>query len=614
MGKDNNNENENKELIKKLKELFKDKEIDDEDFKSMKKVNAKKRLHKCDKFANLKEMINLSAQKHGDKPAFKFKTDKPGEFRNITFNDFLNDINALGTKLINMGLSDKRIAIISDNRYEWALAYMAIACGTGVVVPLDKMLPANELEALIIRSGVEAIFYSSKYDEVMQDIRNRKTTDLRYYISMDLEKRENGVYSQKELVKAGKELIEKGNRKFIDAKINNEAMGFMLFTSGTTAMSKAVMLSHKNIASNLMDIAKVLNLDERDTLLSFLPLHHTFECTVGFLYPISRGSSIAYCEGIRHIANNIKEYQITAMISVPALYESIYKRLMKNIEKKGKLPEVEKMIKLTNMFSKVGIDIKRVVFKDIIDGLGGKIRLLVNGAAALSPEVEKGFNDLGITTVQGYGLTETSPVISAGTDFEQRIGSVGKVFPSVKLKIVDKDENGIGEIHVKAPTVMLGYYQNEEATKEVLDKGWFNTGDLGYVDKKGFLFLCGRKKSVIVLKNGKNVFPEEIETVINKIDGVKESFVYGQAEENDKIDLKVCAKIVYDKELMKETYNAQTEEEIYNVLWDKIKEINKTMPEYKYVKKIIVTEEELVKTTTQKIKRHEEMKKIQKNA
>ena len=614
MGKDNNNENENKELIKKLKELFKDKEIDDEDFKSMKKVNAKKRLHKCDKFANLKEMINLSAQKHGDKPAFRFKTDKPGEFRNITFNDFLNDINALGTKLINMGLSDKRIAIISDNRYEWALAYMAIACGTGVVVPLDKMLPANELEALIIRSGVEAIFYSSKYDEVMQDIRNRKTTDLRYYISMDLEKRENGVYSQKELVKAGKELIEKGNRKFIDANIDNEAMGFMLFTSGTTAMSKAVMLSHKNIASNLMDIAKVLNLDERDTLLSFLPLHHTFECTVGFLYPISRGASIAYCEGIRHIANNIKEYQITAMISVPALYESIYKRLMKNIEKKGKLPEVEKMIKLTNMFSKVGIDIKRVVFKDIIDGLGGKIRLLVNGAAALSPEVEKGFNDLGIKTVQGYGLTETSPVISAGTDFEQRIGSVGKVFPSVKLKIINKDENGIGEIYVKGPTVMLGYYQNEEATKEVLDKGWFNTGDLGYVDKKGFLFLCGRKKSVIVLKNGKNVFPEEIETVINKIEGVKESFVYGQAEDDDKIDLKVCAKIVYDKDLMKEIYNVETEEEIYDVLWDKIKEINKTMPEYKYVKKIIVTDEELVKTTTQKIKRHEEMKKIQKNA
>lgn len=601
-----------KEEWKKLKELFQYKDIKDEDFECVEKVNAKKKLHKCDKFSNLKEMIELSAKKYGTKPAFKYKTDVAGEFKFITYNQFLQDINSLGTKLINMGLSGKRIAIIGENRYEWSLAYMAIACGTGVVVPLDKMLPANELETLIVRSGVEAIFYSSKYDDVMQDIRKRQTTDLRYYISMDLEKRENGVYSQKELVKNGKELMEKGNKKFLDAKINNETMGFMLFTSGTTAMSKAVMLSHKNIATNLMDIAKVLYLDEKDTLLSFLPLHHTFECTVGFLYPISRGSSIAYCAGIRHIASDIKDYQITAMISVPALYENIYKRLMKNIEKKGKLPEVEKMIKLTNIISKVGINFRRVIFKDIIDGFGGKLRLLVNGAAALSPEVEKGFNDLGITTVQGYGLTETSPVISAGTDFEQKIGSVGKVFPSVKLKIVNKDENGIGEIFVKGPTVMLGYYQNEEATKAVLDKGWFNTGDLGYVDKKGFLFLCGRKKSVIVLKNGKNVFPEEIETVINKIEGVKESFVYGKPEEDDEIDLKICAKIVYDKDIMKEVYGACSDEEIKETLWEKIKEINKTMPAYKYVKEISVTEEELIKTTTQKIKRHEEMKKIQK--
>ena len=604
---------ENKEIMKKIKEIFKEKGLDDEDLELMQKVNAKKRLHKCDKFANLKEMINLSAEKYGDNPAFKYKTEVPGEFNVITYNQFLGDINALGTKLINMGLSGKKIAIISENRYEWCLAYMAIACGTGVVVPLDKQLPPNELETLIVRSGVEAIFYSEKYDEVIQDIKQRKITDLRYYISMDLEKRENGIYSQKELVEKGRELIEKGNRKFLEARINNDTMGFMIFTSGTTAMSKAVMLSHKNIVTNLMDIATVLYVGEKDILLSFLPLHHTFECTVGFLYPISRGASIAYCEGIRHIANNIKEYQITAMISVPALYENIYKRLMKNIEKKGKLQEVERMMKLTNMLSKVGMDFKRIVFKEILDGLGGKLRLLVNGAAALSPEVEKGFNDLGITTVQGYGLTETSPVISAGTDFEQEVGSVGKVFPNVKIKILNKDENGVGEIYVKGPTVMLGYYQNEEATKEVLDKGWFNTGDLGYVDKKGFLFLCGRKKSVIVLKNGKNVFPEEIETVINKIDGVKESFVYGRPDEEDEIDLKICAKIVYDKEIVKDMYNAETEEEVKEALWEIIKEVNKTMPAYKYIKEITVTEEELIKTTTQKIKRHEEMKKIQKS-
>ena len=602
---------ENIEILKKIKKIFKEKGGDPEDLEILTEVNAKKKLHKFRKITDLKDMINQSAEKFGDKPAFKYKTETPGQFDAITYKQFLDEINSLGTKLIDMGLKGKRIAVISENRYEWCLAYMATVCGTGIVVPLDKLLPANELESLIVRSGVEAIFYSSKYDEIMKDIKQRQTTDIRYYISMDLDKRQDGVYSQKELVEKGKELIDGGNRKFLDAEIDREAMSFMLFTSGTTAMSKAVMLSHKNIVTNLMDIASVLNLDENDTLLSFLPLHHTFECTVGFLYVIYRGASIAYCEGVRHIANNIKEYQITAMISVPALYENMYKRLMKNIEKKGKLQEVEKLMKLTGMLSKVGIDFRKKIFKEIHDGLGGHLRLLVNGAAALSAEVEKGFNDLGIKTVQGYGLTETSPVLSAGTDFEQEIGSVGKVFPSVKLKIVNKDENGIGEIHVKGPTVMLGYYQNEEATKEVLDsKGWFNTGDLGYVDKKGFLFLCGRKKSVIVLKNGKNVFPEELETVINRIDGVKESFVYGRPEEDDEIDLKICAKIVYDKETMKEIYGIENEQEISDMIWSKIKEINKTMPSYKYIKEITITEEELIKTTTQKIKRHEEMKKI----
>ena len=605
---------ENIEILKKIKKIFKEKGGDPEDLEILTEVNAKKKLHKYRKITDLKDMINQSAQEYGDKPAFVYKTEIPGKFNSITYKQFLDEINSLGTKLIDMGLLGKRIAVISENRYEWCLAYMATVCGTGVVVPLDKLLPANELESLIVRSGVEAIFYSSKYDDVMKDIRQRQTTDIRYYISMDSEKRQDGVYSQKELVSKVKVLIEAGNRKFLDAKIDNEAMGFMLFTSGTTAMSKAVMLSHKNIVTNLMDIASVLHLDENDTLLSFLPLHHTFECTVGFLYIMYRGAKIAYCEGVRHIANNIKEYQITAMISVPALFETMYKRLMKNIEKKGKLQEVQKLMKLTGMLSKVGIDFRKKIFKEIHDGLGGHLRLLVNGAAALSAEVEKGFNDLGIKTVQGYGLTETSPVISAGTDFEQEIGSVGKVFPSVKLKIIDKDENGIGEIHVKGPTVMLGYYQNEEATKAVLDnKGWFNTGDLGYVDKKGFLFLCGRKKSVIVLKNGKNVFPEELETVINRIDGVKESFVYGKPEEDDEIDLKICAKIVYDKEAMKEVYGIESEKEISDIIWAKIKEINKTMPSYKYIKEITVTEEELVKTTTQKIKRHEEMKKLQKN-
>lgn len=591
---------------------YKKEEIEEiEELAEGKEKRRRKKLHSIEKITDLKDMLEKTEKKFGDKPVFKYKTNEPGVFDVITYKEFIEKVNALGTKLIDLGLKGKRIAVISENRYEWCVAYLAACCGTGVIVPLDKALPANELESLIVRSGVEAIFYSSKYDKVMQDIKQRRTTDLRYYISMDLEKMENGIYSQHELIQKGKELMEKGNRNFLDAKINNEEMTCMLFTSGTTSMSKAVMLSHKNICSNLMDIASVLKIDDNDTLLSFLPLHHTFECTVGFLYVLYKGSSIAYCEGIRHIANNIKEFEITAMISVPALYENIYKRVMKSIEKKGKLAEVEKIMKLAGMLSKVGIDFRKKMFKEIHESLGPKLRLMVNGGAALDYEVEKGFNELGFRIVQGYGLTETSPVIAAGTDFAQRLGSVGKVFPSLKVKIINKNENGVGEVLVKGPSVMLGYYQNEEANKEVFEKGWFHTGDLGYIDKKGFLFLAGRKKSVIVLKNGKNVYPEEIESIINRIDGVKESFVYGKPEENNEDDLKLCVKIVYDKDLMREIYNANTEEEIKDALWTKIKEVNKTMPPYKYIKEIIVSEEELIKTTTLKIKRYEELAKIE---
>lgn len=600
---------ENARILKMIEKIYEEKGYNTEGLKEMaeiSKTTPKKKLHKVEKINDLKEMIVKSAEKFGNKAAFRFK----GDINNITFSEFYDQINSLGTQLIKMGLKGKRIAVISENRYEWCLAYMSVVCGVGCIVPLDKALPANELESLIIRSGVEAIFYSKKYDEVMHDIRSRNTTDLRYYISMDIEERTDGVLSQKEFVEKGREIIKKGDTSYLDAKIDNESMGIMLFTSGTTAMSKAVMLSHKNICSNLMDIGSVLKLDENDTLLSLLPLHHTFECTVGFLYPMYTGSAIAYCDGIRHIQKNIKEYQITAMISVPALYENMYKRLLKEIEKKGKLQEVEKVAKLTSMLSKVGIDFRKKMFKEIHDEFGGKLRLMVNGAAALDYEVEKGFTDLGFRIVQGYGLTETSPVLAAGTDFEQKIGSVGRVFPSVKIKIVNKDENGIGEIYAKGSNIMLGYYQNEEATKEVFDKDWFKTGDLGYIDKKGFLFLCGRKKSVIVLKNGKNVFPEELENVINRIEGVKESFVYGKPEQDDEIDLKLCAKIVYDKAIIKEAYGIENEEEISEIMWEKIKELNKTMPPYKYIKEISVTQEELIKTTTQKIKRHEEMARV----
>ncbi len=568
----------------------------------------RKPIHKFEKLTDLRDMLKKSEEKFGDNAAYVYKTDEPGKFREITYKQFAKDVKSFGTVLVNLGLKGKRIAVISDNRYEWCVTYLAVATGTGVIVPLDKALPANEIESLMIRSEVEAIVYSNKYDEIMNDVKNRNTSNVKYFISMDLNKKENDIYSQKELMEQGAKLLEDGNREYLDSEIDAEAMGIMLFTSGTTAMSKAVMLSQRNICANLMDIASVIKLVPEDRMLSFLPLHHTFECTVGFLYPISKGCSIAFCEGIRHIADNAKEYQVTAMISVPVLYETMYKKIMKGIEKKGKLETVKKGIKISNFLLKFGIDIRRKLFKEVIDNLGGKARLFVAGGAALDPTAEKGFNELGVKMLQGYGLTESSPVIAAEDDKYQRLGSIGKAFPSLDVKIDEPNEEGIGELLVKGPTIMMGYYNNDEATKETLQDGWLHTGDLAKIDKDGFIFISGRKKFVIVLKNGKNIYPEELETLVNKISGVKESFVYGRPEDDG--DYKICAKIVYDKELAESTYGTTDEEKLKELIWQEVKKVNKTMPAYKYIREISITDKDLIKTTTQKIKRFEEIKTV----
>ena len=561
------------------------------------------------KFTDLKDMLNQTGEVYGDRPAYIFKTEEKGKFRTITHKEFRENINALGTTLIQMGLKDKRIALISENRYEWELSYLAVAAGVGVIVPLDKALPDNELESLILRSQVEAIIYSSKYDVIMNTLREKKNTNLKYFISMDLEENTQGIYAEKALVEKGKKLLADGNKTYIDAKIDAEKMGIMLFTSGTTAMSKAVMLSHKNLVTNVMDIIQRFDLTDEDRFLSFLPLHHLFECTVGFLYPISIGGSIAFCEGVKHMAENIKEFEITAMISVPAVFDIIYRKVMKTIEKKGKLANLEKGKKVSQFLLKMKIDLRKQLFKEVHESLGPKLKLVVTGGAALDPETEKGFNDLGFDVEQGYGLTETAPVIAAETPKCRRLGSIGKKFPSVEVKIDDPDEEGIGELMAKGPSIMLGYYENEEATKSALESdGWFHTGDLARIDKDGFIYISGRKKSVIVLNNGKNVFPEEIETLLNKVEGIKETFVFEKKEDDG--DVKVCVEIVYDKELIKELYNIEGEENIKEFLWDKVKEVNKLMPKYKYVREMVITEEPLIKTTTLKIKRHEELKKV----
>lgn len=336
-----------------------------------------KRLYEIERVNNLKELLNRTEKLYKERVAFKFKTNTPGVFSTKTYAEYIEEINCLGTALLSLGLKDKKIAVISENRYEWTLTYFATVNGTGVIVPLDRSLPETEIINLVEASEADAIFYSDKYREIMEKIRKEKIGNLKFFVSMDAEESTDEVYAQKELIRIGRDLIKNGARTFLDSKVDDEKMSIMLFTSGTTSKSKAVALSHKNICTNLYDIASVFDVHKEDTILSFLPLHHTYECTVGFLYPVYVGACITYCEGIRHIADNIKEYQVSVMISVPVLFESLYKRVMQLIEKQGKTKKVQMGLKISNFLRKIGIDKRRQIFKQIHENLGGKLRLFV---------------------------------------------------------------------------------------------------------------------------------------------------------------------------------------------------------------------------------------------
>lgn len=564
-------------------------------------------MEKCIEITDLKDMLKKTGELFGEKPAYKIRLEND-KYKIYTHKEVRKMIDALGTALISLNLKGKRIAVIGENRFEWEIAYLAIACGVGIVVPLDKSLPENELKRLIERSEVEAIFYSGKYQDKLKKMVLEGTGKLKHLISMDSKTHSNGIYSQSELIEIGNVLLKNGNREFLDAIINPEEMNIMLFTSGTTSESKVVSLCHRNLCSNLMDIASVLDIDSSDRILSFLPLHHVFECTVGFLFSLYRGCQTSFCDGIRHILENLNEYEITFASFVPAIYENIYKNIIKKLQKEGKL---EKVRELEEQYKNASMIEKKEIFKEIHQIFGGNIRLFISGAAALDKSVEEHFRLWGINLCQGYGLTETSPVVGVETNTEFKVGSIGKALPHVDAKIENANEEGIGELVVKGPNIMMGYYKNIEATNEVLKDGWFYTGDLAQIDEDGYIFIKGRKKSVIVLKNGKNIFPEEMENLVNRIEGVKESFIFGKSNKKDKDDIKIYVKIVYDKEIVKTAYKVETEDEIKKALDKRIKEINKRMPPYKAIRGTVITEEPLIKTTTSKIKRQEEIKTVE---
>ena len=572
--------------------------------------NSKRKLYDAEELHDFRQLVNKYEKLYSDKIAFTYKLDvKSKEYINKTYFDFTTDIKNLGASLIGLGLSKKRVAIIAPNRYEWCVSYLATATSDMVVVPLDKSLPSNEIENLIIRSEAEAVIFDKEYSQTFMKLRKEGKSNLNYYICMD--NTPNSAFLRYfELLEDGKNRLKNGDNRYNEVKIDNTKMSIMLFTSGTTAISKAVCLSQKNICADIYALAQMTDIKKEDIFLSFLPLHHTFESTCTFLYGTSCGITVAFCDGIKHVANNLKEYNVTGFVCVPLMLEIMYKKIEKALKDKKKYTLIKIMSGISNLLLKFGIDVRRKMMKPVLDSFAPNLRLLIAGGAPMSKDAIKGFLNLGINLLQGYGLTETSPVLAGENDKYKRLGSVGFPLPGIDIEIDNKDKNGIGEIKAKAPTIMLGYYQNEEATNEVLKDGWFYTGDLGYIDKDGYLFITGRKKDVIVLKNGKNIYPEELEILINKLPYVQESIVFGKPDKKDD-DLTLCSKIVYNKDIMKQKYPLKEKKDYHNIIWQDIKNnVNKSMPAYKYIREIIVTDEPLIKTTTQKIKRHEEIKKI----
>lgn len=577
----------------------------------------KEKYHEVSKITSLKDMLNSSAQQHKDRPAFLTKKVKGGAYQKITYAQVKNDVDALGTKLIAMGLKDAAIAVIGENCYEWIASYFAVVNGAGIVVPLDKELGKEEIHNLLQTANCKAVFFTQSFEEYVSDIEVDYKIRMKVYgdrtdlneplKASDSEPVKGSICNWEDLVASGEELIRSGNRSFTDCVIDPDEMKIILFTSGTTDAAKGVMLCHRNIAVNIMDTCKIALITPEDRTLSILPIHHTFESTMGMSLILYRGASAAFCEGLRYVNKNLVEAQATVLIGVPLIFESIYDKIWKQAEKTGKAKALKSAIKLNKTMRALGIDASKKLFKSVYEKFGGKLRLLITGAAGIDPNVLRGYDDLGLKMLQGYGLTECAPLVSGPPDFcntYKKAGSSGPSVASGEIRIIDKDEDGIGEIIYKGPNVMLGYYNLPEKTAEVIRDGWFHTGDLGFLDDEGWLYITGRKKNVIVTKNGKNIYPEEVEYYINRNKYIQESLVHGY-EDDDNEDTLVSAQVRPNYEVIYEEFGEGFgEEEVQSLIKRVIAEINEKLPIYKRIRNIAVRKDEFIKTTTKKIQRH----------
>lgn len=564
-------------------------------------------------YATIKEIFEKAIQEYKDNTFILEKFNHKEDFVEITYHKFGQDVVGLGTGLNNgLKLQGKRIIIIGENTYHWYVSYMTMLCGAGIAVPVDKELPANEIENVIRRSEASAVIYSTKKKDVIKKIKDN-LPEVDYFIQMNSDE---GI-NDKEVgldyvIKLGNKLLEAGDDSYAKIEIDPDKFSVLIFTSGTTSKAKGVMICNRNLAENINAVSAYVYLDKKDRLMSVLPLHHTYESTIGFLLPFSVGASVSVCEGLKYIVPNLKETKPTALLTVPLLVENLYKKINENIVKSKKDKLVKSMIHVTNALKSVNVDIKRKVFSEIYDNLGGNIRIIVSAAAPIDAKIGKWVQDIGINFLQGYGLTETSPIAALTPEFDPRVGSAGKPVICAEIRIDNPNEKGEGEVLIKSRTLMLGYYQDEEATEESIVEEWFHSGDIGYLDEDGFLFITGRSKNVIVTQNGKNIYPEEIELLLGNVEEIKECMVYGKEEEKSK-DLIISVKVIPDYEKIEEKYGKDlTQEDIYKMIWEEIKKVNKKLTSYKAIKNLEIKKDEFEKTTTMKIKRFAELQKDKK--
>ena len=602
--------------MKELSEIDEMK-IDYEQVKKAEELQKKKKTRKNyegPSYNTIKEIFVNSSKEYADRTFLLEKFNPKENWTEITYNQFKNEVISFGTALIRkLNLKDNRIVIIGENTYHWYLSYMTLLCGAGIAVPVDKELPENEIENVIKRAKASAVIFSTKKADVIKKVAEN-LPDVKYFIQMNSDQEIEGKFVGLDyLIEEGKLLVNSGDNSFMGIEIDPEEFKVLIFTSGTTSNAKGVMLSNRNLAQNVNAATAYVKLTPDDRLMSILPLHHTYESSIGFLLPFAIGCSVSVCQGLKHIVPDLQETKPTALLTVPLLVENLYRKINANIKKSKKDGLVNSMIHLTNALKTVGVDIKRKVFNEIYENLGGRLRIIVSAAAPIDAKIGKWVEDIGILFLQGYGLTETAPIAALTPDFEPKVGSAGKAVVGAKLRIDNPNENGEGEILISSKTLMIGYYEDEEATKDAIfeenGERWFHSGDVGYLDNDGFLYITGRSKNVIVTQNGKNIYPEEIELLLSKHNEIKECMVYGKEVKGEK-ELIITARVIPNYEEIEEKYGKDLDEDaVYKIIWDKIKEVNKQLTSYKAIKKLEIKHDEFVKTTTMKIKRFEELKK-----